>query len=206
MSRAPNLVGQKFSRLLVLERSKNKGTRSAWKCLCDCGSMKIIQANNLMQKSIMSCGCLRRERARKRLIEKNTTHGLSYTGAYKTWISMIYRCTNPKHKFYKHYGDRGIKICEEWFVFEKFYEDMGDRPKGLTIDRINNNKGYSKKNCRWISQSKQCSNKRNNVFLTIKGKKMTITEASRVFKVNYSTLWYRVFDQNLDHEKAVGLS
>jgi hypothetical protein len=101
----------------------------------------------------------------------NTKHGMYGTKTYNTWHSMKKRCKNKSEASFKHYGERGITVCEKWLTFEGFYEDMGDRPDGMTLDRIDNNKGYFKDNCRWASKTTQSSNKRTfkNNKLGIKG-------------------------------------
>ncbi len=90
----------------------------------------------------------------------NIIHGMRYSRGYATWVSMLQRCTNKNNPDYHHYGERGIKACKRWLKFENFFEDMGDRPKRLSIERIDNNKGYSKKNCKWATQTEQVRNTR----------------------------------------------
>jgi len=151
--------------------------------------MKII--NNIEQYS---------DERRKKISEAlkghkawNKTHGMDGTSIYKTWIGLKARCYNKNDKDYKNYGGRGIKVCKRWKnSFENFYNDMGDKPKGMSIDRIDNNGNYEPSNCRWATIEQQNNNKRNNHLLTYNGKTQTITQWSREIKVPVSTLQCRL--------------
>lgn len=128
-------------------------------------------------------------------------HGKSSSGSYRSWISMIMRCTNPNDKDFEKYSKYGFD--ERWRKFENFYFDMGDRPQNCSIDRIDTNKGYSKENCRWATVSEQNRNKTTSVVLEIFGEKMSILEASIKFGINKSTLENRIFRSKWSHEDAV---
>lgn len=162
MSALINLTGNRFGRLVVLERH---GTRvfplgssvPTWVCRCDCGNEKVILGCDLRSKRTRSCGCLRDESSG----DRNRTHGLSEHRLFNTWNSMIYRCSNKNSIGYHNYGGRGIKVCERWGDFKLFLDDMENTFKeGLTLDRINNDKGYYKENCKWSTVSEQTRNKR----------------------------------------------
>ena len=153
MSKKIDLTGQRFGRLIII---KSKDRSIIYECLCDCGNIKNINGHSLKRGRTKSCGCLQRELTKKRF----TKHGMCGTLTYRTWQMMIQRCTNPKFNSYPDYGGRGIEVCEEWLVFEKFFKDMGERIKGSSIDRIKNHLGYSKDNCRWATQSIQNRNQR----------------------------------------------
>lgn len=159
-----DLTGQRFGRLVAIkEAGKDKWGGCLWDCLCDCGDKTIVGVSILKAGQTKSCGCLRKERL--------TTHNLSRTPTHRTWGSLVNRCNNSNNAAYNRYGGRGIKVCDEWLKFENFYEDMGNRPDGLSIDRINNNKGYYKENCRWATPTEQARNQRisNNNTTGIKG-------------------------------------
>ena len=129
-------------------------------------------------------------------------HGKCNSTEYGTWRVMLERCNNPNSSKYKLYGGRGIKVCERWHKFEDFYEDMGDKPKGTSIDRIDNNKGYSPDNCRWATIYEQSSNKRNNVFIEFRGVKRIIAQWARILEMNERTLQNRLNIYKWPIEKA----
>lgn len=152
-----DLTGRKFGRLTVIRRvGKRKGGDIKWACECQCGQNIIVSANHLKDGHTKSCGCLRHEISSIRM----TKHGMSKTLTYRTWASMKSRCQNPNEPRYKDYGGRGISVCDRWLKFENFLEDMGEKPRGLTLDRKNNDRGYCKENCKWSSKQEQARNRR----------------------------------------------
>ncbi len=135
-----------------------------WECICDCQMDKpenqrrhvTISGIDLRSGHVRSCGCLKHKAT-------NKMHGLSHTPFYSVWVMMRQRCNNPNNKDYKHYGARGIKVCERWSSFENFYDDMHDEYKpGLELDRIDNSGNYCKENCRWTNRSGNMRNTRRN--------------------------------------------
>lgn len=157
MPKFMDLTGQRFGRWIVKERApddKNRVTR--WHCRCDCGNENTVYGNALKNGRSSSCGCRLVEVA----ITSNTTHGLHKSSEYKAWDHMVQRCTNPNNENYKHYGGRGIRVCDRWGnSFENFYADMGPS-NGLTLDRRNNDGHYEPGNCRWVDWTTQRHNQR----------------------------------------------
>jgi hypothetical protein len=144
--RPPIKQGTQIGKLTVVSSTGTFTTRkSEWYlCVCECGEKRKFTDEQLLSKGISSCGCR---------IDSPT---------YRSWRSMIQRCTNVELEDYKRYGGRGIRVCERWESFDSFLEDMGERPKGLTLDRINVNGNYEKENCRWATSKTQMRNRRNN--------------------------------------------
>ncbi len=157
---AVDITGVRFGRLLVIRRLKryyldsNRGVK--WVCLCDCSKKKIIDARSLRSGATRSCGCLQKEIV--------TKHGLwkrkELRPTYATWIDMKTRCLNKNANRYEDWGGRGIYICKRWLDFENFFEDMGMRPEGLSIERMDNDGPYAPWNCKWATGSEQQKNKR----------------------------------------------
>jgi hypothetical protein len=131
---------------------------------------------------------------------------MAQTPVYRVWIQMRERCSNPNHASWKNYGGRGIHVCDEWAEsFEQFMADMGVRPEGYQIERIDNNKGYSKENCRWATATEQRNNQRNNVVLTVNGVSKTMTQWARDNGLSRSTVRSRVERYGWDVKSAVTL-
>lgn len=147
-------VGTKYNRLTFVglrkTRSKDNHLVGIWKC--DCGNTKEVMIVRAISGKIKSCGCLLRDNM------PGLKHGQKYTRTYSSWQAMKRRCEIPEDKDFWRYGALGIRVCKEWLDFSSFYRDMGDRPKGTTIDRIDGTKGYEKGNCRWATPSTQARN------------------------------------------------
>lgn len=167
-----------------------------WNCVCDCSGTKTANSYSLKTGKIKSCGCLH--------VESITRHGLSRSPEYRAWGKMKDRCLNESCKAYKDYGGRGIKISSDWMSFEKFFSDIGKRPSSqFSIERIDNNKGYSRENCRWATKLAQMNNTRRNVTVRYNGSDYTVAQLSRETGVNRNTLDYRIFKLGMTAEQAV---
>lgn len=152
------LSGLKIGRWSVLRQATSRQGVTMWACRCDCGTERVISRTNLLDRrnKVKSCGCWRRER----ITLANFRHGMSDSSTYGSWSSMRTRCLNPNVREFRHWGGRGITVCDQWTDFANFHEDMGDRPEGTTLDRIDVNGGYEPGNCRWADTVTQAHNKR----------------------------------------------
>lgn len=185
-----DLTGKIFGQLQIIDYSCSgkAGVAGKWRCLCSCGNYTHVSVQNLNKGHTKSCGCLAKKLSSERLTKRLTTHGMFGTSIYKIWERIKACCNNPNAVGYKHYGGRGITLCKSWHEFENFFADMGERPKNLSIERKNNNKGYFPENCKWATQKEQGRNKRTNHI--IDGK--CIAEWSEILNIPYNTLYYRI--------------
>lgn len=159
MPSAKSLTGQTFGRLSVLERYGSRKGRVNWLCRCECGKLHEAVSHALTSGHTKSCGCWKDERNAS--TEPTHGHASRKTGlspTYQSWRGMWTRCTNPNVKSYKDYGGRGVQICERWKDFGNFLADMGERPDGRTLDRINVHGNYEPSNCRWATRKEQAMN------------------------------------------------
>jgi hypothetical protein len=188
-----DLSGKKFGRLTAIKPGPSiilpsGGRPSRWECQCDCGQAALIKTMDLLRGTTKSCGCFRRENSSI----QNRTHGKRDTPTYAVWRSMHARCKNSKRDDFKNYGARGIAVAERWDKFENFLEDMGEQPKGLTLERRNNNGNYHKGNCRWATRSEQLRNFRGNRLITFDGRTMCVTAWAEVLSVPWHLLFLRL--------------
>ena len=186
-----DITGKQFGRLKVLYNVGKLGNYRTmfWCCECSCGNKKVVEGRSLWRGLILSCGCFGKERR----LEAITTHGKSKTRIYEVWEAMISRCHNLKNITYKWYGERGIKVCDRWrFSFSSFFEDMGEAPSKCCLERIDNNKGYSKDNVRWATMSEQNRNKRSNRVESFRGRTMILTDWAKELGVSLNTLSWRM--------------
>ena len=183
--------GSRFGRLAVSgigepRHAKNGDKQATSIVVCDCGMTKTVRNNALKSGHTKSCGCIH--------VGWVETHGLRKSSEYRSWQAMIGRATRPSNNQYGNYGGRGITICWQWRnSFEVFMEDMGPKPSPKhSIDRINNEIGYCKDNCRWATRVEQGSNKRNNRLVTFYNKTMTVAGWSRISQISQSTISERI--------------
>lgn len=188
MGKFIDLTGQRFGRLVVTkEQGRSKSGKVKWLCVCDCGKSTSVIGCDLRSGRTKSCGCLHKEVAKV----NSTKHGKRYLRIYRIWCSMKRRTRVMTDTGYEKYGGRGIDICSEWAEnFESFYEwsVANGYAENLTIDRINNDKGYSPENCRWTTLFIQARNKRNNVYLKYRGETKTLTDWSKQQGISCRTI------------------
>lgn len=194
-----NLIGKKIGRLTVIkeELERKKGYKQ-YLCLCECGNEVIVRSDLLRSQTVKSCGCLAKEIRSSicyKLGKSRITHGSSNTRLYKIYSNMKDRCNNKNNYAYKYYGARGIKICKEWendfSVFQKWAISNGYQDT-LTIDRIDNDRGYCPDNCRWVTPGQQCLNTRSNKYITYNNKTQTLKEWADELGLKYTKLWKRL--------------
>lgn len=185
---APNLLGVRFGKLIVLLRSENdKGGSTRWLCRCDCGQTRTVAGTGLRAGRNKSCGC-----ASPRFTSaRSLTHGLSRTRTYRIWLGMLRRCQPGGRKPHLYY-DKGIRVCDRWQDFPAFVEDMGLSPAGLTIDRVDGNLGYQPGNCRWTTRKVQANNMSSNRIVVLGGRKLTLSQAAEASGIKANTLLYRL--------------
>lgn len=192
------LAGQVFGDLTVIEPTpRRQHGNVVWACSCACGHRVEVNANKLRFGITKSCGCRKGRVATERNIAR-TKHGHAKTRkqspTYRTWQSMIARCTKRDAEQYPNYGGRGIKVCDRWTSFENFLADMGERPKGMTLDRKDNEGNYEPSNCRWATSKQQCNNRRGNFVLEWNGVTKTLSEWADDLGVGRSSLRERLRD------------
>ncbi len=182
-----NLVGQQFGMLVVIERARHRGL-IAWVCKCGCGSRTTITTGSLRSGNSKSCGC-----QTHRFSGSAPRHGMTNTRTFRVWSGAIQRCHNPNSKDRRNYADRGIAVCERWrHSFENFLADMGEAPKGKSLDRWPDNDGnYEPGNCRWATPQEQLHNTRVNRWITYNGETMILADWARRLGTSASALRQR---------------
>lgn len=202
-----NYINKKYNRLTIKSvNGEVKGRCSTWlNCQCECGNMKVIRFDYLVNGRTKSCGCYRKDNARKQSKELETHH-LSNTRLFEIHRAMKRRCYDKRVKHYKDYGARGIKVCNEWLnSLESFanWSYANGYNDTLTIDRIDNNGNYEPNNCRWVDNTIQANNKRNNIFLEYNGEKKTIAQWSRDLNIKYGKIYNRAIINNMTIENIL---
>jgi hypothetical protein len=189
MAKFIDMTGKRIGRWTVLRKGKTD-KHVFWICECDCGNVREVAGSSLRkQGKYVSCGCYAAEQSSARLID----HGLSHTAEWRVWQAMHHRCENPTNVGFDRYGGRGITVCERWQTFEPFLEDMGEHPgKGYSLDRIDNEQGYSKENCRWATKLEQANNTSTNVYWTLNGETRSISDWARHYNLRPANVHRRL--------------
>lgn len=187
-------IGKTYGRLTVVRRVKGVG--NFWMTRCSCGCNKKVNGARLVSGDTKSCGCFQRTRLGMRAFK----HGKTGTATHNSWKAMLRRCSDPNMQFWEHYGGRGITVCERWKVFNNFFADMGLRPQGMTIERVDNNGNYEPSNCKWGTDAEQARNSRNAKlnseavkvlrFMVKKGINKTLLR--RLFNISQPTMYKAV--------------
>lgn len=195
------MIGNTYGTLTIIAKGPSTAKNSTWWCKCICGREKLVVRTQL--KYINSCGCLSSEIMSKAHIKhghsKHKRDNGKCSNTYNVWCSMKKRCTSPNRKDNSRYKDRGIFVCDRWLKFENFLEDMGEVPKGLQLNRINNDDGYYKDNCNWVTPQENSRNKSNNIKITFNGSTKTLEEWGIITGINPTTIKNRL-DKNLSIE------
>lgn len=194
-ARFNDLTGKKFGRLLVLERTENRGKATTWKCLCDCGNFTRVTASRLVSGETKSCGCIHKEMMHKKFYK----HGGSSSKLVSVWRHMIARCYDKIDPEYNRYGARGISICDEWKEYGNFYRwaisagyDENAERGNCTLDRVDNNGNYEPQNCRFVSMKVQSNNRRSNRIIDFNGESHTVSEWAEIIGIRPSALSRRI--------------
>ena len=183
-----DITGQRFGRWTALCPVGADRNGRRWLCRCSCGAERPVSAHNLRSGKSLSCGCVHHENP------GHLIHGMSHTKMHVAWKGMLARCENPNNTNYCRYGARGIRVCERWHKFANFFADMGPRPVGAQIDRINNDGNYEPGNCRWVTRRQNCNNQRRSRRITFHGRTRTIAEWAQEYGLKRSTLGRRIRD------------
>jgi hypothetical protein len=201
-----DFAGQIFGRLTAVSKHhKAANGRMLWLFACECGAEKVADPNEVKRGSTRSCGCLANEQ-RKNAAQKQT-HALSRSSMpreRKSWEMMIARCHDPEQVSYKNYGALGIRVCARWLnSFENFVMDMGKRPVGMTLDRIDGSADYCLENCRWATRKEQANNRRTNHRITIDGETKTIAQWADHLGMNSHVIRSRIYKGMQDHDAVL---
>lgn len=173
-----------------------------WKCRCDCGNVKWVEGRNVRAGKSKSCGCYQKEMS---WVVRPTARSKTETRTWHCWRDMIRRCHQKHRRDYADYGAKGIRVSKEWRAsFQTFVSDMGLKPDGLTLDRIDNTKGYNKENCRWATRAQQYNNRGDNVYVVWKGRRYTMMQVAQLTRKPYGRLMSR-FRRGYTIEQAVSL-
>ena len=191
-------TGKTYGKLFVTSLLGSYKNSVYYSCTCECGNKVEVKALALRSGNTKSCGCVAREKTAAR----NTTHGESKTQLYGSWHRMVQRCTDPNSSDYKYYGGRGITVADEWLDFTNFKRDVGDRPPGTSLDRIDNNRGYEPGNVRWATRKEQMQNTRGVKLIEYQGEAHCVAEWERIKGFKPGTLKARLGPLGYSIEEA----
>lgn len=188
-ARARDITGLRCNSLTVIgPTDEYRGTSRLWLCQCDCGNTTKQPSYWLIHGKRKSCGC----KTNQIISAARTRHGDTDCPTWKSWSSMLDRCYLKSHKSYTDYGGRGISVCDDWLTYENFRADMGERPSGKTLGRIDNNGPYCKENCEWQSYKTQARNRRNSHVISYNGASMSMADWADRMRLPYCTLQKRI--------------
>lgn len=197
--RTKDMAGKTFGRLKVIDQYfTGRSGNAYWNCVCECGNKVIVAGRSLRSGHTVSCGCAQ--------LDAVKTHGLSYHPLYKIWKGIIARCHDGSHPAYDLYGAKGIEVCQAWRdSMQNFIDDMGPRPKGTSIDRLDGTKGYSKDNCQWATMTQQQNNRTNNKWVVYEGMPFNHKQLCNYLGISYGATRQRIHrGKSLD--EAFGVS
>lgn len=185
-----DLTGMRFGKLVAVSiaRKSETGTRVYWNCSCDCGGNRVVSNDHLRNGDTTDCGCTRKH------ISHWQKHGMYNSRLYRIWSLMKERCYNPKRKEYGNYGGRGISVCDDWKEAKRFFEwaFANGYSDELTLDRIDNDGDYCPENCRWVCRKEQMRNRRNNRYVSFRGRTIPLTQLAEEYGYTYAQLYKRL--------------
>lgn len=201
MTQAEDLVGVRKGRYTALSVWGYNGRDKYFlKCICDCGEIRKVYGPNFFARDAQSCGCMKLEM----LIERSSTHKQTKSRAYISWLHMRKRCYDASIKEYSRYGARGITVCDRWNnSFENFFKDMGERPKGYTIERIDNDGNYEPGNCRWANRKEQARNTSRNIFVSFNEKRMVLIDCCKELGIPMNVITNKKKTEGISYQETV---
>lgn len=207
MTAIRGLKGKRFGRLIVLDRGGvAPNGEILWSCQCQCGRITKVMSWSLVSGNTRSCGCLKIEKFLGRITKHGHSTRSRTAPAYTSWCKMLTRCNNPNDTHYDRYGGRGIKVCKRWTEkFENFLNDMGERPIGSTLERINNDGDYEPGNCRWVTRKDQMRNRCNTPFVTYEGKRIAVVALAERLGISRYKLYHRIVRRGWPVERAIAV-
>lgn len=183
---AIDITSKRFGKLLALFPCRRADDKSSvWLVQCDCGKQSFASSSNLIKNRVVSCGCYGKS--------ANKTHGLTNSPTYRSWQHMKTRCSKKTGRWAYLYNGKGIRVCDQWLKFDGFLKDMGERPPGTSIDRINGNGNYEPGNCRWATPAEQSRNTRQNHFLTIEGETKCLADWGKPLNLSGACIYLRIY-------------